>query len=98
MVGDRVTVYLNGELVADNVAMENYWDRKLPIFPKGAIELQVYVTNLVFIYLYVCEINNKEINLTNKEIPTVFRRFSMTKIWMSGLVIKLIVWLKMEKL
>ncbi len=27
MVGDRVTVVLNGEKVVDDV-MENYWDRK----------------------------------------------------------------------
>jgi hypothetical protein len=25
MVGDKVTVYLNGELVTDNVVLENYW-------------------------------------------------------------------------
>ena len=31
MVGDRVTVVLNGEKVVDNVILENYWDRKLPI-------------------------------------------------------------------
>src|SRR5206468_1792301 len=30
MVGDKVTVYLNGKLVTDNVTMENYWDRKKP--------------------------------------------------------------------
>ena len=33
MVGDRVTVVLNGEKVVDDVILENYWDRKLPIFP-----------------------------------------------------------------
>src|SRR3990172_12373347 len=33
MIGERVTVYLNGELVVDNVILENYWDRSIPIFP-----------------------------------------------------------------
>src|SRR3546814_17951786 len=35
MIGDKVTVYLNGELVTDNVVLENYWDRNLPIFQIG---------------------------------------------------------------
>ncbi len=36
MIGEKVSVWLNGELVVDNVIMENYWDRSIPIFPKGA--------------------------------------------------------------
>ena len=32
MIGERVSVWLNGELVTDNVIMENYWDRSQPIF------------------------------------------------------------------
>ena len=35
MVGQRVTVKLNGELVVDDVVMENYWDREKPICPLG---------------------------------------------------------------
>ena len=42
MKGDKVTVYLNGELVTDNVVLENYWDRNAPIFPKEQIELQAH--------------------------------------------------------
>jgi hypothetical protein len=37
MIGEKVTVYLNGELVVDNVVMENYWNRSKPIFPTGQI-------------------------------------------------------------
>ena len=40
MRGDKVTVWLNGVLVVDNVTLENYWDRKRPIFFKEQIELQ----------------------------------------------------------
>ena len=29
MVGENVTVYLNGELVVDNIKMDNYWDRSI---------------------------------------------------------------------
>ena len=42
MRGDKVTVWLNGELVVDNVTLENYWDRSRPIFPKEQIELQCH--------------------------------------------------------
>ena len=42
MRGDKVTVWLNGELVVDNVTLENYWDRKRPIFFKEQIELQCH--------------------------------------------------------
>ncbi len=56
MVGDKVTVYLNNELVVDNVVMENYWDRKKPIFPTGQIELQNHGNFLYFRNIYVREI------------------------------------------
>ena len=42
MRGEKVTVWLNGELVVDNVTLENYWDRAQPIFPKEQIELQCH--------------------------------------------------------
>jgi hypothetical protein len=56
MIGDKVTVVLNGIKVVDNVMLENYWDRKLPIFPTGAIELQAHGTDLAFRDIYVREI------------------------------------------
>lgn len=56
MIGDLVTVYLNGVLVVDHVKMENYWDRNLPIFPEEAIELQAHGTELGFRNIYVREI------------------------------------------
>ena len=59
MVGDRVTVHLNGKLVVDNVVMENYWDRNQPIFPTGQIELQNHGNNLYFRNIYLKEIPRK---------------------------------------
>jgi hypothetical protein len=56
MKGERVTVYLNGELVVDNVILENYWDRKIPIFLKDAIELQAHGNHIVYRNIYVKEI------------------------------------------
>ena len=48
MVGDRVTVKLNGELVVDNVVLENYWERDKPIYQTGQIELQNHGNTLYF--------------------------------------------------
>jgi hypothetical protein len=56
MKGERVTVYLNGELVVDNVILENYWDRKIPIFLKDAIELQAHGNHIVYRNIYVKEL------------------------------------------
>jgi hypothetical protein len=67
MIGEKVSVWLNGELVVDNVILENYWDRSIPIFQKGPIELQAHGTDLGFRDIYVREINEKEYNLTPEE-------------------------------
>ena len=48
MVGERVSVWLNGTLVTDNVVMENYWERGIPIYPSGSIELQNHSSPLEF--------------------------------------------------
>ncbi len=55
MKGETVTVYLNGVLVADQVVLENYWDRKIPIFPKEQIELQAHGTEVVYRNMYLRE-------------------------------------------
>jgi len=56
MVGDKVTVWLNGELVVENVVMENYWERDKPIYPTGQIELQNHGNTLWFKNVYLREI------------------------------------------
>ncbi|MCD8267722.1 MAG: DUF1080 domain-containing protein [Parabacteroides sp.] len=60
MVGDRVTVILNGEKVVDDVILENYWDRKLPIFPIEQIELQAHGSKVYYRNIYVKELERKE--------------------------------------
>jgi hypothetical protein len=67
MVGEVVTVHLNGILVVDNVVMENYWDRSIPIFPEEAIELQAHGNELAFRNIYVKELGNKPYELTPEE-------------------------------
>ncbi len=56
MIGDRVTVDLNGVRVVDNVIMENYWERDKPIYPTGQIELQAHSTPLYFRNVFIREI------------------------------------------
>jgi len=67
MVGEKVTVTLNGVLVVDQVPLENYWDRSIPIFPKEAIELQAHGTDLAFRDIYVNEINDNHYVLSADE-------------------------------
>ena len=56
MVGDKVTVKLNGVLVVDNTVLENYWDRNQPIFPKEQIELQCHGDPIEFKNIYIREL------------------------------------------
>ncbi|MPR34673.1 family 16 glycoside hydrolase [Salmonirosea aquatica] len=60
MVGDRVSVDLNGVNVVNNVTLENYWDRNLPIFAKEQIELQAHGTLVAYRDIYVREIPRPE--------------------------------------
>jgi hypothetical protein len=56
MVGEKVWVKLNGVTVVDGVPLENYWDRKQPIFPTGQIELQNHSSPLWFKNVYIKEL------------------------------------------
>ncbi|HUW61249.1 MAG TPA: DUF1080 domain-containing protein [Candidatus Bathyarchaeia archaeon] len=56
MIGDRVSVWLNDQLVVDNVVMENYWDYGKPIYPSGQIELQNHGNTLYFRNIYIKEL------------------------------------------
>ena len=56
MRGDRVTVFLNGEMVTDNVILENYWDKNQSIFPTEQIELQAHGSPVAYRDIYVKEL------------------------------------------
>jgi hypothetical protein len=56
MVGDKVSVKLNDELVVDGVVMENYWERGKPVYPTGQIELQNHGNTLYFKNIYIKEL------------------------------------------
>lgn len=42
MIGNRVSVWLNGRLVVDDAVMENYYDRAQPVPDRGPISLQTH--------------------------------------------------------
>jgi hypothetical protein len=60
MVGEKVHVYLNNQLVVRDTTLENYWDRSQPIFPTGQLELQNHGDKLWFKNVYVREISSKD--------------------------------------
>ncbi len=64
MIGDKVTVHLNDELVVNNVTMENYWERDKPIYATGPVELQHHGAPLFFKNLYIREIPRRPTPLT----------------------------------
>ncbi|MCC6508181.1 MAG: DUF1080 domain-containing protein [Pirellulaceae bacterium] len=62
MIGDVVTVKLNGKLVVDKVPLDNYWEKGKPFPKRGPIELQYHpnqdgkADNLYFKNVYIKEL------------------------------------------
>jgi hypothetical protein len=56
MKGDKVTVHLNGKLVVDSVALENWPNYDAPLPSTGTIELQHHGNPLEFRNIYVKEL------------------------------------------
>lgn len=58
MVGDKVTIWLNGKLVVERTRLENYWDkdRKTPLARADQIELQHHGSELFFKNIYIREL------------------------------------------
>lgn len=62
LVGDRVTVKLNGILVVDNVPLENYWNKDQPLTTSGPIELQAHGTKIWFRNIYIRDLTESDKN------------------------------------
>jgi hypothetical protein len=56
MVGERVSVWLNGQPVLDRVVLENYWEPGVPVCRTGPIELQGHITPVEFRNLFIREL------------------------------------------
>jgi hypothetical protein len=63
-IGSRTTIWLNGKLVVDHAIMENYWDRKKPLWAKGPIQLQTHGGEIRWRHVYLREIPAAEANET----------------------------------
>jgi hypothetical protein len=56
MMNDKVHIFLNGEMVVNNVTLENFWDRSQPLLASGQIELQNHGDKLWFKNIYLREL------------------------------------------
>ncbi|QEG42379.1 3-keto-disaccharide hydrolase [Roseimaritima ulvae] len=61
-VGSRTSVWLNDKLVVDHALMHNYWDRSLPMFPTGPIQLQTHGGEIQWRDVQVRRIGSEEAN------------------------------------
>jgi hypothetical protein len=53
MVGEKVHVFLNDQLVVNDTTLENYWEPAKPIYATGQIELQNHGGPLWFKNIYI---------------------------------------------
>ena len=69
MVGERVSVWLNGKMIVDHARMENYFNRKGQIPRTGPIQLQTHGGEIRWRNVFIREIGTKEGNkiLASKE-------------------------------
>lgn len=56
MIGDRATIWLNGQLVVNNARLEYLWDASVPLPREEQIELQNHGNKLWFKNIYIREI------------------------------------------
>ncbi|MCC9599454.1 DUF1080 domain-containing protein [Stieleria sp. JC731] len=61
-VGARTSVWLNDQLVVDHANMENYWDRKSPLFVSGPIELQTHGGEIRWRNMKIRELSSADAN------------------------------------
>ncbi|MEO8351417.1 MAG: DUF1080 domain-containing protein [Chthoniobacteraceae bacterium] len=62
MVGSRVSVWLNDQLVVDHAILENYYDRKTPVPKTGPISLQTHGNEIRWRNVFIREIGGDEAN------------------------------------
>jgi hypothetical protein len=82
-VGARTSVWLNDQMVVDGAVMENFWDRSLPLFAKGVIQLQTHGGEIRWRNLFVREIGSEEANawlrsLDQQEYKSLFNGSDLT--------------------
>ncbi len=86
MVGSRVSVWLNDQLVVDKAILENYYDKKLPaeqrrpVPVRGPIQLQTHGGEIRWRNVMIREIGNEEANtwLADSTMPEIFNGKDLT--------------------
>jgi len=73
MVGERVTVHLNGKLVVNHARLDNYFHRDQPVPRTGPIQLQTHGGEIRWRNLSIREIGSAEAN-----------RILASKVWNDG--------------
>jgi hypothetical protein len=61
-IGERTSVFLNDKLVVQNARMENFWDRKSPLFAKGPIQLQTHGGEIRWRNIFIRELDSETAN------------------------------------
>lgn len=61
-VGARTSVWLNDKMVVDHAIMENYWNRDMPLYVRGPIELQTHGGEIRWKDIQVRELTTAEAN------------------------------------
>lgn len=62
IVGSHVWVWLNDTQTVNGAVMENYYDRKLPLPPRGPIQLQTHGGKISWRNVFIREIGSDEAN------------------------------------
>jgi len=62
MVGARVSVWLNDKQVVDHANLENYYDRKTSVPPRGPIQLQTHGGEIRWRNIFLHELTSEEAN------------------------------------
>lgn len=73
LVGDRVTVALNGQTVVHDTPLENYWDPDKPLYPTGPIELQGHGSPLYFRNIFIRELPPRSESRSTPPVSSVYR-------------------------
>ena len=62
MVGSRVSIWLNGKHIIDHAILENYFNRKIPAYKTGPIQLQTHGGEIRWRNVFIREIGAEEAN------------------------------------
>lgn len=63
-IGARTSVWLNDKHIVDHAIMENYFDRKSPLFRSGPVQLQTHGGEIRWRNIFVRRIGSEEANET----------------------------------